>query len=274
MDNDSHSQQQQQLQQSTIQTNDEDRKGLATNELVHPDTSPTINGSNCHNMKLTGQNERKVRNYENTNAQSPLNNRSVIKFNSATGEQHIYTNANASYSSIFKVYLENKHVKSFKYDRNTQVKDVLCCLKDKLAINNIEYFGLVLKPLNDNSISKFKLLNEIQLLHEVHELYLSNDETDNDNQDENDSDDESSQGDFDPNGNNDQDDDNTPDEDQSNEQRKKARKYSKANEPTFVCLFRFVFIPSDFHSLKLNDPNAFNYLYKQVTFTLIFFLLI
>lgn len=43
---------------------------------------------------------------------------------------------------ILKVYLENQTTKSFVYDSNTQIHDVLQLIKDKLNIKIIEYFGL------------------------------------------------------------------------------------------------------------------------------------
>lgn len=74
-------------------------------------------------------------------------------------------------SSILKVYLENKVVKSFKYDKNTCVRDVLACLKEKLDIKLIDYFGLVVKLYDDCSISKFVLLEETRQLHQIKQAF-------------------------------------------------------------------------------------------------------
>jgi hypothetical protein len=118
-------------------------------------------------------------------------------------------------SNILKVYLENQTVKSFKYDTNTTVKDVLNCLKDKLSLNFIEFFGLCIKLNNEKYLSKFLLLDESKPLYKLDELV---------------------------NG------------DQNN------------NSNTFQCLFRFVFVPSNYQFLMNHDQNSFNYLYEQVIF--------
>lgn len=77
--------------------------------------------------------------------------------------------------SILKVYLENKAIKSFKYDKNTVVKDVLYCLKDKLTLNIIEYFGIVVRLLNeDDCVSKYILINETQHLFKLKEQFGNN----------------------------------------------------------------------------------------------------
>ena len=79
-----------------------------------------------------------------------------IKFKSNNNEQKTKSSklpaTNESDDSILKVYLENQVVKSFKYDQNTCVKDVLNCLKDKLCINYINFYGLVLKLNNHNCV--------------------------------------------------------------------------------------------------------------------------
>ncbi|CAF0708303.1 unnamed protein product [Brachionus calyciflorus] len=73
---------------------------------------------------------------------------------------------------IFRVNLENQIVKSFKYDSNTTVKDVLQCLKEKLSIKTIEYFGLVVRILNDiDCVSKYILIDETQYLYKIKERF-------------------------------------------------------------------------------------------------------
>jgi hypothetical protein len=72
---------------------------------------------------------------------------------------------------ILRVFLENQTIKSFKYDNNTSVRDVLNCLKEKLNINFIEYFGLVIKLNNENIISKFVLLEETRHLFKLKEEF-------------------------------------------------------------------------------------------------------
>lgn len=79
---------------------------------------------------------------------------------------------NESMNTIFKVYLENQVVKSFKYDKNTTVKDVLLCLKDKLSIRIIDYFGLVVRLANDiDCVSKYILIDETQHLYKIRERF-------------------------------------------------------------------------------------------------------
>lgn len=186
------------------------------------------------------------------------------------------SNLQQNQTSILKVYLENRAIKSFKYDRNTCVKEVLSCLKDKLSINNIEYFGLVLKPSNQQSISKFILLHEMQHLYEINETYLRNAGYDDDTIDSScSSDDENSDEladadveDYNCNEKRIEGDDDKP------PLRKLAAAAAVANEKqrkrrlrkpiSYVCLFRFVFVPSDFQELNRTDENAFNYLYEQV----------
>ncbi len=78
--------------------------------------------------------------------------------------------------NIFKVYLENNMIKSFKYDANTNVKDVLTCLKEKLKIKYIDYFGLCIKlDRNLSSVSSRHMLlfDETRLLLDVVHDYES-----------------------------------------------------------------------------------------------------
>jgi hypothetical protein len=129
-----------------------------------------------------------------------------------------------SSSCILKVYLENQTVKSFKYDSNTCVRDVLNCLKEKLCIKYIEHFGLVLKLSTDTCISKFILVEETRQLCKIKDLVKGS--------------------------------------------------LSSGHQQSFQCLFRLVFIPSNYENLMLNDECSFNYLYEQVKafFFLYFFI--
>lgn len=107
---------------------------------------------------------------------------------------------------ILKVNLENQNVKSFKYDQNTTVKDVLQCLKEKLSIKTIDYFGIVVRLPNEyDCVSKYILIDEMQYLFTLREKFGKN----------------------------------------------------------FICMLRFVFIPSNYRDLIANDMNAFKYLYEQ-----------
>lgn len=135
---------------------------------------------------------------------------------------------------IFRVHLEfsqNSHhqtnsIKSFKYDTNTCVKDVINCLKEKLQIRFIEHFGLVLRPVSvecqneyenqDKSIKNCHLANEFILLDEMCPLY------------------------------------------------KISQVYNLDPDRTYECLFRFLFVPSNYENLIEYDLNSFNYLYEQV----------
>ncbi|RNA09174.1 FERM and PDZ domain-containing 4-like isoform X1 [Brachionus plicatilis] len=107
---------------------------------------------------------------------------------------------------IFKVSLENQNVKSFKYDKNTTVKDVLQCLKEKLSIKTMDYFGLVIRLSNEfDCVSKYILIDEMQHLFSIREKFGQN----------------------------------------------------------FICMLRFVFIPSNYQELSAFDENALSYLYEQ-----------
>ena len=83
----------------------------------------------------------------------------------------IQLNTEATTDLILKVYLENQGVKSFKYDSNTCVRDVLICLKEKLFLNFIEYFGLVIRSNDKNCVSNFVLLEETRHLHKIKEQF-------------------------------------------------------------------------------------------------------
>lgn len=73
---------------------------------------------------------------------------------------------------ILKVNLENQNVKSFKFDKNTTVKDVLQCLKEKLSIKTMEYFGLVIRITNEyDCVSKYILIDEMQHLFSIREKF-------------------------------------------------------------------------------------------------------
>jgi hypothetical protein len=76
-------------------------------------------------------------------------------------------------ANILKVHLENQTIKSFKYDQNTTVKDVLNCLKEKLNLNFIEYFGLCIRVNNEKYISKYILLDETRPLYKLNEVVYS-----------------------------------------------------------------------------------------------------
>ncbi|XP_026873200.2 FERM and PDZ domain-containing protein 1 isoform X1 [Electrophorus electricus] len=67
--------------------------------------------------------------------------------------------------NVLKVYLENGQTKAFKFDKTTTVKDIELTLKEKLSIQCIEYFSLVLEQ--QYSITKLLLLHEDELIQKV-----------------------------------------------------------------------------------------------------------
>ncbi|GAA6083083.1 FERM and PDZ domain-containing protein 4, partial, partial [Tachysurus ichikawai] len=69
--------------------------------------------------------------------------------------------------NVLKVYLENGQTKSFKFDTNTSIKDVLLTLQEKLSIKSIEHFSLMLEQKLENSNTKLMLLHEQDMLSRV-----------------------------------------------------------------------------------------------------------
>ncbi|KAM9486775.1 FERM and PDZ domain-containing protein 4-like [Clarias gariepinus] len=69
--------------------------------------------------------------------------------------------------NVLKVYLENGQTKSFKFDSNTSIKDVLLTLQEKLSIKCIEHFSLMLEQKMENSNTKLVLLHEQDTLSRV-----------------------------------------------------------------------------------------------------------
>uniref|UniRef100_A0A3Q1IJ94 FERM and PDZ domain containing 4 n=1 Tax=Anabas testudineus TaxID=64144 RepID=A0A3Q1IJ94_ANATE len=69
--------------------------------------------------------------------------------------------------NVLKVYLENGQTKSFKFDSNTSIKDVILTLQEKLSIKSIEHFSLMLEQRSEGSASKLMLLHEQEMLTQV-----------------------------------------------------------------------------------------------------------
>ncbi|XP_071783089.2 FERM and PDZ domain-containing protein 4 [Centroberyx gerrardi] len=69
--------------------------------------------------------------------------------------------------NVLKVYLENGQTKSFKFDSNTSIKDVILTLQEKLSIKSIEHFSLMLEHRAEGSASKLMLLHEQEMLTQV-----------------------------------------------------------------------------------------------------------
>ncbi|XP_077436369.1 FERM and PDZ domain-containing protein 4-like isoform X3 [Vanacampus margaritifer] len=69
--------------------------------------------------------------------------------------------------NVLKVYLENGQTKSFKFDSNTSIKDVILTLQEKLSIKSIEHFSLILEHRAEGSASKLMLLHEQEMLSQV-----------------------------------------------------------------------------------------------------------
>ncbi|XP_072300669.1 FERM and PDZ domain-containing protein 4 isoform X2 [Eucyclogobius newberryi] len=69
--------------------------------------------------------------------------------------------------NVLKVYLENGQTKSFKFDTNTSIKDVILTLQEKLSIKSIEHFSLMLEQRAEGTASKLMLLHEQEMLFQV-----------------------------------------------------------------------------------------------------------
>ncbi|KAM7380466.1 hypothetical protein PAMP_003759 [Pampus punctatissimus] len=69
--------------------------------------------------------------------------------------------------NVLKVYLENGQTKSFRFDSNTSIKDVILTLQEKLSIKSIEHFSLMLEQRTEGSASKLMLLHEQEMLTQV-----------------------------------------------------------------------------------------------------------
>ncbi len=112
--------------------------------------------------------------YESINIFDENKNQSMRKSNKKSSsldrQKQIFSETS---TNILKVHLENQTIKSFKYDQNTTVKDVLNCLKEKLNLNFIEYFGLCIRLNNEKYISKYILLDETRPLYKLNELVYS-----------------------------------------------------------------------------------------------------
>uniref|UniRef100_A0A8C2FZG6 Toll-like receptor 7 n=1 Tax=Cyprinus carpio TaxID=7962 RepID=A0A8C2FZG6_CYPCA len=69
--------------------------------------------------------------------------------------------------NVLKVYLENGQTKSFRFDCNTSIKDVILTLQEKLSIKSIEHFSLMLEHKMEGSATKLMLLHEQEMLTQV-----------------------------------------------------------------------------------------------------------
>lgn len=65
-----------------------------------------------------------------------------------------------SLENVLKIYLENGQTKSFKFDENTIVKDVLSTLLEKLQISSHIYFALFIEYPKSIKTKKLKLINK------------------------------------------------------------------------------------------------------------------
>ncbi|XP_060754718.1 FERM and PDZ domain-containing protein 4-like isoform X1 [Neoarius graeffei] len=66
--------------------------------------------------------------------------------------------------NVLKVYLENGQTKSFRFDNNTSIKDVIMTLQEKLSIKCIEHFSLTLEQKTEDLGSRLLLLHEQEML--------------------------------------------------------------------------------------------------------------
>ncbi|XP_073980377.1 uncharacterized protein isoform X3 [Rhodnius prolixus] len=69
--------------------------------------------------------------------------------------------------NVLKVFLENGQTKSFKYDSNTTVGDVLVSLQSKLCLKQTSHFALVLEQVKTLRRNKLTLLNPLHTLSRV-----------------------------------------------------------------------------------------------------------
>ncbi|XP_019601858.2 FERM and PDZ domain-containing protein 4 isoform X2 [Rhinolophus sinicus] len=69
--------------------------------------------------------------------------------------------------NVLKVYLENGQTKSFRFDSNTSIKDVILTLQEKLSIKGIEHFSLMLEQRTEGAGTKLLLLHEQETLTQV-----------------------------------------------------------------------------------------------------------
>uniref|UniRef100_A0A146L5G5 FERM and PDZ domain-containing protein 4 n=1 Tax=Lygus hesperus TaxID=30085 RepID=A0A146L5G5_LYGHE len=69
--------------------------------------------------------------------------------------------------NVLKVFLENGQTKSFKYDANTTVGDVLSSLQCKLCLKETNHFALVLEQVKTLRRNKLTLLNPQHTLSRV-----------------------------------------------------------------------------------------------------------
>uniref|UniRef100_A0A8C2C416 Toll-like receptor 7 n=2 Tax=Cyprinus carpio TaxID=7962 RepID=A0A8C2C416_CYPCA len=69
--------------------------------------------------------------------------------------------------NVLKVYLENGQTKSFRFDCNTSIKDVIQTLQEKLSIKSIEHFSLMLEHKMEGSATKLMILHEQEMLTQV-----------------------------------------------------------------------------------------------------------
>ncbi|KAK7926188.1 hypothetical protein WMY93_008498 [Mugilogobius chulae] len=68
--------------------------------------------------------------------------------------------------NVLKVYLENGQTKSFRFDNNTSIKDVILTLQEKLSIKCIEHFSLMLEQRSEGG-TRLLLLHEQEMLTQV-----------------------------------------------------------------------------------------------------------
>lgn len=71
--------------------------------------------------------------------------------------------------NVLKVYLENGQTKSFKYNDDTTVMEVLVNLQEKLGLKCLEYFSLAVEDVRVPSLHKFIVLQEHEALRQIAE---------------------------------------------------------------------------------------------------------
>ncbi|KAG7256883.1 hypothetical protein CRUP_028126 [Coryphaenoides rupestris] len=90
--------------------------------------------------------------------------RDAVAFEYLYVQETVKDNSLLFMPNVLKVYLENGQTKSFKFDNNTSIKDVISTLQEKLSIKSIEHFSLMLEHRAEGSASKLMLLHEQEML--------------------------------------------------------------------------------------------------------------
>ena len=146
--------------------------------------------SNCEKEKKILKRKRNAKKIHrrNTDASSSnINKNKNMDFKKVSFTNETYNKVDSAITeynrnkNVIRVYLENNSNKLFKYDSKTLIRDILICLREKLTLKNIDYYGLCIRaddlPIDNNDdndknsslIGRSKLfyLSENRFLYEV-----------------------------------------------------------------------------------------------------------